>query len=203
MKRQIIFGTMLSAALTVGVSAQSGGQAYPGSDQESSKSSKSAQTVTLTGCLESGSTAAGSDTSAMGQSGTSKATDRDFVLTNASPAGGSTGTSGTGAPGSTAGGAATGGAGSSSATASTYKLSGSTGELKKLVNHKVEVTGRVEHADGSSSMGGTGSTSGTGGTGGSATSGSKSGSAGMKSDMPRLRVTSVKDVAGSCSGGGL
>jgi hypothetical protein len=25
----------------------------------------------------------------------------------------------------------------------------------------------------------------------------------MKSDMPRLRVTSVKDVAGSCSGGGL
>jgi hypothetical protein len=78
-----------------------------------------------------------------------------------------------------------------SASGKTYKLSGSASELSKLVNHKVQISGRLDSASSSSA---------TESAPGSAAGGASSSKSG--SDMPQVRVTSVKDVASSCSSGG-
>ena len=59
MKRQVIFGTMLSAALAVGISAQqpttgTGASGSSQGEQTRSGSPRSGAEVTLTGCLQSG-----------------------------------------------------------------------------------------------------------------------------------------------------
>jgi hypothetical protein len=109
-----------------------------------------------------------------------------------------------------------------------YRLIGSMGELNKLVNRRVEVVGVIEGASGSGAMTGTPSGTGTtgnapagtpptggtppytpGGTAAGAPAGagtptgstpSMSGtSASMQSNLPRLRVTSIREVPGTCS----
>lgn len=117
-------------------------------------------------------------------------------------------------------------------TPSSYRLSGNAGEMNKLVNHRVQVTGTLDtmsgtsavsgggmsgmgtgtgsgtgsgSATGSLSGSGTGSAAGTGSSAGSSASGSTGSSAsGTMSGggMPQVRVTSVKDLGGSCSSGG-
>src|SRR5215217_5429158 len=61
MKRQFIFGTMLSAALAVGVGAQQpttgsgstgSGQSGSGSSSSGAQSQSTGQTMTVTGCLQ-------------------------------------------------------------------------------------------------------------------------------------------------------
>ena len=99
---------------------------------------------------------------------------------------------------------------------STYHLSGKESDLRKLVNHKVQVQGKLESSSSSmggsstsgsagSSTGATGSTTGAAGsTTGSTASGSagSSGASGSMAGAQHLNVSSVKDIGGSCSAGG-
>ena len=206
MKRQIFFGTLLSTALAVGVGAQ---QTPPSSSSSPGQSDRSGQTVTVTGCLQSGSGASGSTASSptgapAGQAGASSSSSRggQFILANAtmgSGSGSATGTTGgtppAGAPSSS----------SSSASGKSYRLTGGdTEDLQKYVNSKVEVTGTLQDSSRSSSgsTGATGSPS-TGAGAGTGTTGSAAGSSSssMAGNMPQLRVTSVRQVSGSCTGG--
>jgi hypothetical protein len=105
-----------------------------------------------------------------------------------------------------------------------YRLSGGdNSELQRLVNSRVEVMGTLQgdQRGGTGTSGtGAGTTSGTGATGtgtgstgtgtgstGSATgsastgAGSSAGAAGGDRNMQTLRVSSVRQVSGSCSGG--
>ena len=104
MKRQFLFGTVLAAAMAVGVGAQtpqtpppsqtpSPTQAPTSSSMDRQSASKS---VTLTGCVEK----AGSSSSAAGTAGTTGASASQFVLKNVA-AGGSSSSSTTGTSGST------------------------------------------------------------------------------------------------------
>jgi hypothetical protein len=225
MKRQFIFGTMLSAALAMGVSAQ-----QPDQDRARSGQSQSDRTVTVTGCLQpasrpgSAGATTGDTTSRQGQAGSSSA---QYILTDASMSGSaSTGAAaGTGTTG-TAAGAATGagtgaatGAGASTPKSSspdsskTYRLTGGqSDQLQQYVNSQVEVTGRLVSQDDRRGTSGTGSAAGTGstgagtgaGTGTGAGAGAGTGSSGSMAgggNMQTLQVTSVRQVSSSCTGG--
>jgi hypothetical protein len=174
MKRNILFGSLLAAALSVGVGAQqapppSAGQAGTGSSagQEKAQSSSRDQ-ITVTGCLQ----PAGGASGATGTSGSASKSSKadDFILANATTGAGA---ASAGAPAGEAG-AATGTAGSGG---SQYKLTGKTDELKQMVNSKVEIRGKLDSAAGASA------------TGAPATSGSGQ----------TLKVDSVKQIAASCS----
>ena len=196
MKRQFMFGTMLAAVMAVGVGAQ-----QPTAGQAGQSSDQSSRPVTVTGCLQSapssGAPATG-DTTSKPQSGSQA----QYILTNATPA-----TAGTSATG-TAGTGATPGAGStkgSAGAAKTFRLQGGdSSDLQKYVNSKVEVTGTLASSSERGTSGAAGSATGAGtGTGtGSATGSTASGAtSGMSGSMQALRVTSVRQVAESCSGG--
>jgi hypothetical protein len=79
-----------------------------------------------------------------------------------------------------------------------YALLGSRSDLQKHVNKRVEVRGTLEPSSGSASGMGTGTGTGTSTT----TSGTTTSGAGMQRDistLPRLRVSSVREVGDSCS----
>jgi hypothetical protein len=163
MKSNLLFGSILAAALSVGVGAQAPTGApqdptspRPSNDQAMSKSSSS-DAITVTGCVQADSAAA---TGTSGAAGAPSAKSESFILANAS--------AGSGA--AAAGTAGTTGAG---ATASQYKLSGKSDDLKKYVNSKVEIKGKVDSASAGAAAGG--------------------------SSGPTLRVDSVKQVSPSCS----
>ena len=140
MKRQLVFGTILSATLAVGVAAQQtqggaqSGQGQGGQTAGSSRQqdSRGGQTITVTGCVESADKmagAAGSQTGAQaGQSGQRTQAGQQasgFILTNvsaSSTAGGSTAGSRTGTSGTATG--STAGAGTSSPTTGTGTTAG-------------------------------------------------------------------------------
>jgi hypothetical protein len=175
MKRQFIFGTMLSAALAVGVAAQQppAGTTPPGSpttDSDRAAQSQTGQTMTLTGCLQAANAgAAGSPGAAGAPAGAAGASAAGqgrggFILTNVSPAGSmATGATGPGAPTGNATpsttGTATGTAGRSSASgaatasaASIYRLMGGESQnLQQYVGQRVEVTGTTGAGMGSAS----------------------------------------------------
>jgi hypothetical protein len=227
MKRQLIFGTMLAAALGVGVgaqSAQSGQAGQPGSSTQE----RGAKAVTVTGCLQQASNtgsaqSAPSDTTARQQAGSQNA---QFILTSATTSRGSTGSgasaTGTGTSGAsttpgattTPGASTTPGATASGSTSGqmTYRLmGGDSANLQQYVNSRVEVTGTLQGGDRGSRTGSTtestGAAAGTGtGTGapagaGATGSGSTAGSARSDRGGPMLHVTSVRQVSGSCTGG--
>jgi hypothetical protein len=180
MKRNILFGSVLAAALSVGLAAQSpaGAPQDPTAPPSSPRPSPSAQapsqkddsskTVTVTGCLKSDSASAtgtsGTAAPAGGGApagGASSSKSEGSILANASTGSGSS----TGAPG------AAGTAGSSS-SASQYKLSGgSKSDLTKYVNSKVEIKGKLDSASGAMSS----------------------------SSSPTLQVDSVKQISPSCT----
>ena len=185
MKRQLIFGTMLSATLAVGVAAQqppASGSTPPAGQPPSDRAS---QSMTLTGCLKEapgggGATAPGGATAGASQAG------GGFILTDAKPAGSMAG--GATAPGAatgTAGAGATGTTGSASAQ-STYRLTGGD-NLKQYVGQKVELTGTA--ASGSSS----GSPAGAPASPGAEKPASGSGQG------PALRVTTVRPTGDKCN----
>ena len=198
MRREFVFATVLAAALSVGLSAQSGtgqsGQAGQGGTmaqgsyggEKQAKDTKS-QNVTLTGCIQSGNPSA---PSAAGTSGTSGSYGSTGSATSGSD------TMGTAASRSNASRSSadqfvltnvTGAPASLSAT-DRVTLSGKEKDLQKHVGHKVEITGKWENGSAPSSSSSAGSsTSSTAGTSGSSSNGT-------------LKVNSVKMIAESCSG---
>jgi len=185
MKRNILFGSVLAAALSVGLAAQSPTGApqdptappstsprpSPSAQAPSAKDDSSSKSVTVTGCLQadtasatgtSGTAApAGGGAAAGGAASSSKS--ESFILANAS--------TGSGASGA-AGAAGTAGAASGS-SASQYKLTGgSKSDLTKYVNSKVEIKGKLDSAGGAMSS---------------------------SSSGPTLHVDSVKQVSPSCT----
>ena len=160
MKRQMFFATAFSAVLAVSAAAQTG------SEPQTPSQDKAPQ-VTLTGCLTQGSGGSAAGTS--GTAGTS-ASSPQFILTNA--------TMGSGAPSSATG---TSGAAPSTAVGKSYKLMGSSTDLKDNVNAKVEVKGTIEKASAYPSAPPAGATA-------------------SEKDIQTLRVTSVRKIADTCSG---
>ena len=221
MKRTHLFGTVMACALATAVSV--GAQ-----DRPSTAASDQGKTVVVTGCLKSD-PAVPSPTGTAGTAGTtsspSTAARSSFIVTDAivssasgstagatattSPTGTSpTGTSPTGTtptgttptgttPSATAGAAGTAGA-SPSADSKTFSLVGGTpSELQTYLNAKVEIRGTLDANAPRSGASGTPAT-GTAATG--ATPPSGTGAMSGMSHNQQLRVTSVKQLASSCSG---
>ena len=177
MKREFVFGGLIALALSVGASAQTtAGQQYP------STQDKDKDTVTVTGCLVPG---AGG---AVGTSGTTATTASPsaagFMLINASKDGAAAATTTAGTSGTTA--ATT--APVADAGKSFNLVGGDQADLQKWVNSRVEIKGTIEASSAAPSMTG-GSTSGT-----TATSATPE-----KSPAQRLRITSVRQIASTCS----
>jgi hypothetical protein len=170
MKRHLMLGTLFSAALAVGAYAQSAGGQSPTGQQDANRSSSAAQTVTLTGCLKADSEAGSPGAPANPGAGSAAA---GYILTDVSPAGGSNPASPTESPSPTA---------TSGTSSATYKLTGSSSDFASLVGKKVEVKGTVR-ASGA----------------GNAPESRPGAAMGDPSKAPQLRVTSVKEVSGSCS----
>jgi hypothetical protein len=192
MKRQFLFGTMLSVALAVGVSAQApqsgAGQSQPPSQPPAGQSQPpsdrpSGQAMALTGCVQ----AAGSGSTAA-PGAAAGASSGGFVLTNITPSS-TAGSATPGAPGSPAGSPA---GTTGSARPSSYRLSGGD-NLQQYVGQRVEITGSASaRPSGAGSPSAGASTPGSPGSPGASASGSPS-------DMPTLRVTSVKPASGGGS----
>jgi len=258
MKRQLVYGTVCSAALAAAVSAQTGAQTPAQSGSATNPNSQ--QVVTVTGCLQSGSP---SGTSTLGASSPSRTpgdtrAGAEFILTNvttggtsmSSAAGGAdsrtgggagsasaTGSTGAGtAKPTTGGGSATGDPGSGAVSTDSggrqgsprngYRLTGNVGDMNKLVNRRVEVTGTLdpqsgvepgkETVSGARDVGSSGAAAGTRPGGGTSTSpgagstvstpgatGSDPSMQGTPNDFPSLRITSIREIPGdgSCSSG--
>jgi hypothetical protein len=180
MKREFVFGGLIALALSVGASAQTtAGQQYP------STQDKDKDTVTVTGCLVPG---AGG---AVGTSGTTATTANPsaagFMLINASKDGAPAATTTAGTSGTTASGTT---APAADAGKSFTLVGGDQEDLQKWVNSRVEIKGTIEASSAAPSMTG-GSTSATTTTATSATP--------EKSAAQRLRITSVRQIASTCS----
>ena len=179
MKRHLMLGSVFSAALAIGVSAQSTPppSQSPTSQPPSSQSptsqdtgrDRSAQTVTVTGCLKADSSSPSAAPGAPGAPAASAAAG-GFILEASG--------SGAAAPGEKPSPTATSG------SATTYKLSGGSGDLASLVGKKVEVKGTVQNRAGSAAGG---------------APESRPGAMGDTAKAQQLRVSSVKEVSGSCS----
>lgn len=189
MKRNLFLGTLFSAALAVGVSAQTGSQA---GQQGSQKQSQQNMQVTVTGCLHSADMAGGgaAGTTGTGTAGTTgqsrSSSSAEFMLTNAkitSGGSGMAGTTGTGTTGTT---------GATAGSMGKFKLTGGNQqELREYVNSQVEIHGTLQHqaANPSGAAAGTG----TGSTGQTQKK--------MEDEsVQTIRVTSAKQVSKTCTG---
>jgi hypothetical protein len=187
MRRHFMLGTVFSAALGVAAFAPAPSPQSTPDQQRPSTSSDAAKTVTMTGCLKSGDSASASPTAgapagAAGSSG-------GYILTDAIMSGGATGTAGANEGSPTAGNPPSATPGSTMGSGKTVKLSGSASDLSSLVGKKVEVKGTLQNRAGTSG-------------GGAATSPEPQAGrpdSSSASSAQQLRVTSVKEVAGSCS----
>ena len=186
MKVSVLIAFLAAAAWSAQIAAQTSG---------SSTRSQSGQqnTITVTGCLQSGGQMSGSTGTTGSTSGTtgSSASGR-FMLTNAHTDTSASGT--TSRPGSTSTGTSTAGSSTAGTSGSTYILEGKTNELQPHANHEVQITGRLSSTSSSGSPSGTSSTgsttSGTSSTG-SRTSGSE--------NAQHLMVESVKMISSTCT----
>jgi len=176
-----MLGTVFSAALAVGAAAQSQPPSQsppsqsPTSQSPTSQSptsqdtGRSSGTITVTGCLKADTSS--SPSAAPGAPGApASSASAGFIL---EASGSSSAASPTEKPSPTAT------SGTSSNT--TYKLTGGSSDLASLVGKKVEVKGTVQKS-----------------AGGGAAAESRPGSSDM-SKQQQLRVSSVKEVSGSCS----
>ena len=168
MKSNFLYGSILAAALSVGVGAQAPTAApqdpaspQPSREQQQPMAKSSSDSVTVTGCIQADTAAATGTSGSTSPAGGASSKAESFILANVS----------SGSGGAAAGTAGTTGA--SAPTASQYKLTGKSDDLKKYVNSKVEIKGKVD--------------SGSGAAASSASSG------------PTLRVDSVKQVSPSCT----
>jgi hypothetical protein len=178
MKREFVFGGLIALALSVGASAQTtAGQQYP------STQDKDKDTVTVTGCLVPG---AGG---AVGTSGTTATTASPsaagFMLINASKDGASAATTTAGTSGTTASGST---APAADAGKSFTLVGGDPADLQKWVNSRVEIKGTIEASSAAPAM-----------TGGSTAGTTATPAASEKDKAQRLRITSVRQIASTCS----
>lgn len=183
MKRHLMLGTVFSAALAVGAAAQSqppsqsptsqpptsSPTSQSPTSQDTSRSSSGA--ITVTGCLKADTASPSASPGAPGAPASSASAGYILEASGSSSAS----TSPTEKPSPTAT------SGSSSNT--TYKLSGGSSDLASLVGKKVEVKGTVQKSASS----------------GAAGAESRPGSMSDTSKHQQLRVSSVKEVSGSCS----
>ena len=170
MKRAILLGATLSAALATSLGAQP-----PKTSGAESPAQAAGNQVTMTGCLK------------PGDSGSAAG----FILTDAKSG---SAAAATGTAGASTTGASTTGAGASSTTA--YKLQGGNpSDLRKLVNNKVEVRGTLSK-DSTAAPATAGPTGAAGATGSGASATRESGTS---ANVPTLQVTSVRQVASSCT----
>jgi hypothetical protein len=175
MRRHLMLGTVFSAALAVGAAAQSAGQS-PASQSptgQDTKSSSAAQTITVTGCLKADTSSPSASPGAPGSPAASSAS-AGYIL-EASPSGGASPASPTESPSPTA----------TSGSSNTYKLTGSSSDFASLVGKKVEVKGTVQKAGSAA--------------GGAPESRPGAAMGDTSKAQQQLRVTSVKEVSGSCS----
>ena len=195
MSRQFMYGTVMAAAITVGLGAQSSPpQSYPQGNKPQSttqgkekttprETSSRGQAMTVVGCLQNDESPSG--TSATGTTGSSAAKSAKYVLADATQSStgksGATGTAGT--------------AGTAASIPSTLHLTASgssSANWSRYVNHKVEVKGTLQHTMGGAESNPTGNPP-------SATNPSNPSTS--SSDMGEtLRVTSIKEVSATCSG---
>lgn len=195
MKRHISVSTVCWAALAVVIKAQAGAQT-PGRRSPAGAKRKSGPSLTVTGCLQPGAStpavARGRSGALPGSSINGTGVGPEFILMNVSTSGavrsGARAGSGTRADSGSDSSSAAGGRGSAAASRAAYQLYGNVGEMNKLVNRRVEVTGTPDTQ--------------TGGDGKAAGSTSSAGT--TSSPMRRLNVTSFRDMSGgaTCSVGG-
>jgi len=186
MKRNILFGSVLAAALSVGV----GAQAQTGAQAAGSMAKSGTDAVTVTGCLQGadgvGGSATKSDPSKIDQ----------FVLANPMPSTGAAGGA-TSSPSATAG---TSGSTTPSATGSgagSYVLTGGQkDELRTMANSKVEITGKFEDGP-SAGVSNNGASSSAGTTGSAMSTGSRAPE--TKASGRTLKIDSIRKIAGTCS----
>ena len=208
MKRILVFGSVLSAALSVGAAAQTppqGSTQPPSTSQPSTSGSatrqRSDQQVTMTGCLQQGDS---STSSGSGATGATPSTPGDpsggrsaYVLTNVSTGSGSTATGSTGSTG----GAASSSAGTSGSMNKVKLEGGNQGDMQKYLNSQVEVRGTSERPlrPGFSFYGLELAESAPPSTGGAASGAGSSGRPGSMSNMSTLRVSSIRQVSANCA----
>ena len=140
MKRHLMLGTIFSAALAVGASAQSAGQPPAGQSptgQDTNRSSN-AQTMTVTGCLKADTSSASKEPGAPASPGASSASG-GYIL-EVAPSGAANPASPTESPNPTA---------TSGAANKTFKLTGGSSDLSTMVGKKVEVKGTLQNRAGS------------------------------------------------------
>ena len=177
MKQEFVFGGLIALALSVGTAAQT---AYPTSQDKDKDKDK--DTVTVTGCLVPG---AGG---AVGTSGTTStatpSASAGFILINATKDGAPAATTTAG----TSGTSATTTAPAADAGKSYALVGGDPSDLQKWVNSRVEIKGTIEPSAAAPAM-----------TGGSTAGTTATAERPEKSVPQRLRVTSVKQIASTCS----
>jgi len=195
MKRNVLFGAVVVTAMTVGIGAQSG---QSGSDQPSRRMQKGSDATTITGCLQAadGSGNAVGTSGSTGTAGSSASSADHFVLASAAKSEGAssaTASPSANAPTATAGASATG---TTSDDNSFVLTGGEKEELRRLVNSKVEIQGKVEESPAAGTHNnGTSSNAGT--TGSAMSTGSRAPE--TKSSGRTLRIESIRQVAASCS----
>jgi hypothetical protein len=193
MKRQFVFGSVMAAALTAGIGAQSTTPQTPtgqGSSAQGAATGNSmqdragnrGQAMTVTGCLSNGTATATGTAGAATTGGAAGATNpsrtgstasggSEFVLTDVSwsdsaSAGASGSRTGVGTGGTGATGAATSGGSAASPAILQLMASGSgSPNWSRYLNHRVEVKGTFENAAGGNSGMASGTSSRPGSTG--------------------------------------
>jgi|SRR5262245_2395384 len=173
MKRQIGIATATAAFLAASLAAAA--QTPPPTTPQTPPSrTSSADTVTVTGCVQPSSTASSSTSSTATSSTASSSMSASYILANA--------TMGPSSPGTTTGTTGTTSSTASSSAGKTYNLMGSDSDLKKHVGHKVEVTGKLESSSSESPTATTGAAS-----------------RDPNANAPKLQVSSVKMISADCS----
>jgi hypothetical protein len=163
MRAQFVLATIVASSVAA-AAAQ-----YPPARPEQKQEKKEAQTVTVTGCLQTASAASpasGDPAQAQREPGSSE----QFVLAQAKVAGGTTGTTGT--------------AGSLAAADKFRLIGGKPNELKEHLNHRVEIRGTLQPRSERGQEKGTG------------VGNPQKPSA--EPDLPALRVTGFKHLAETC-----
>jgi hypothetical protein len=170
MKKQAWTGLIAATACTLAIGVSA--QTTPPAQRPSSPSAS--DQITVTGCLQRESSSATAGTTGTSGATSASSSASAFVLKVTPPSS---------PAGSAAAGATTGTAGS---TASSYKLDADEAKLTPHIGHKVEITGSVDKS--MSSTAPAGSTSAAGGA-----------TASAGSNVPKLKVDSVRMIAASCS----
>jgi len=211
MKQNVWIGGV--AAITIALGCGAAAQTSAPSTQREQAAPNTANSISVTGCLQGsnaavGTTGTGTPSSTGSAAGAASAAADRYMLMNAMTSTGVATPDAATTPAPDA--AAAGRPATPSASGGSYIVEGNAAELRTHVNQQVQITGRIE-SGATSTTGSTGSAAGAGNTSTTTPSGSASTpSAGSTSaagsqaaanaaNAPRLRVESVKMVAATCT----